>query len=84
MVSERTLRISFTWLLGATATVLIAIIMASGLMLKFAYTPSPEGAYASIVQLNQEVAFGRLLRNMHRWGANGLLLIVFLHFLRVL
>jgi quinol-cytochrome oxidoreductase complex cytochrome b subunit len=52
-------------------------------MLKFAYVPSPEQAYHSIVHLNSQIPFGRLLRNIHRWSANGLLFVVFLHFLRV-
>jgi quinol-cytochrome oxidoreductase complex cytochrome b subunit len=83
MVSARSIKLSLSWALGATATILIAIIMATGLLLKFVYIPSPEGAYASVVQLNQQVEFGRLFRNLHRWGANALLLVVFLHFLRV-
>ncbi len=82
-VSERTLRLTLTWGLGGTALVLVFILFGTGLMLKFAYEASPERAYNSIVYLNQQVPFGRLVRNMHRWSANGLLLVVFLHFLRI-
>ena len=82
-VPERTLKLSLTWGLGGTAAVLVFLLFSTGLMLKFAYQASPERAYDSIVYLNNQIPFGRLLRNIHRWSANGLLFVVFLHFLRV-
>ena len=83
VVPERTLRFSLTWGLGDMATVLVFLLLGSGLMLKFVYEPFPDRAYDSILYLNGQIPFGRLLRNIHRWSANGLLLVVFLHFLRV-
>ncbi len=82
-VPERSLSLSLSWGLGVMATVLVFLLFASGLMLKFAYEPYPGRAYDSIAFLNELVPFGQLLRNMHRWSANGLLFVVFLHFLRV-
>ena len=43
----------------------------------------PDQSYASIVDLQNTVLFGRLIRNIHHWSGNALLLVVFLHFLRV-
>ena len=82
-VPERTLRFSFAFGLGDIAVVLILLLFGTGLLLKFAYEPSPGSAYDSIVYLREQVSFGQLLRNIHRWGANGLLFVVFLHFLRI-
>ena len=82
-VPERTLKLSLTWGLGGIAVVLVFLLFGSGLMLKFAYEPTPGKAYESIVYLNNQVPFGRLLRNIHRWSANGLIFVVFLHCLRV-
>jgi quinol-cytochrome oxidoreductase complex cytochrome b subunit len=82
-VQERTLRFTLTWGLGGMAVVLVCILFGTGLMLKFVYQPVPDRAYASIVHLQNNVAFGELVRNMHHWGGNTLLIIVFLHFLRV-
>jgi len=62
---------------------LVFLLFSTGLMLKFAYEASPDGAYNSIVYLINQIPFGRLLRNIHRWSANGLIFVVFLHFLRV-
>jgi quinol-cytochrome oxidoreductase complex cytochrome b subunit len=82
-VPERTLGFSLTWGLGGTATVLVFLLLGTGLMLKFVYEPFPDRAYASILYLNTSVPFGLLIRNIHWWSANGLVLVVFLHLLRV-
>jgi len=82
-VPEKTLRFSLTWGLGGMAAVLLFLQLGTGLLLKFVYVPTPSGAYQSILVLNNEVVFGRLIRNIHHWSANFLVLIVFLHMLRV-
>jgi quinol-cytochrome oxidoreductase complex cytochrome b subunit len=82
-VPERTLQFTLTWGLGGMAAVLAFMSMGTGLLLKFAYEPFPGRAYDSILLLQNEVLFGQLIRNIHHWSANLLLVIVFLHFLRV-
>jgi len=82
-VPERTLRFTLTWGLGGMAVVLVCMLLATGLMLKFVYQPVPDRAYESIIHLQNEVFFGQLIRNLHHWSANTLLIVVFLHFLRV-
>ena len=82
-VQERTLRFSLTWGLGGMAVVLVFMMFSTGLMLKFVYQPVPDRAYDSVIHLQNNVLFGQLVRNMHHWSANALLIIVFLHFLRV-
>ena len=82
-VQQRTLRFTLTWGLGGMAVVLTGMLFATGLMLKFTYQPVPDRAYESIVHLQNSVLFGQLIRNIHHWSAYFLLIIVFLHFLRV-
>jgi len=82
-VPERTLRLSLTWGLGGMAAVLLFLLIGTGLLLKFVYEPAPAQAYASILYLENQVPFGQLLRNLHRWSGYGLTLAAFLHFLRV-
>ena len=82
-VPERTLRFTLTWGLGGTAAVLVFLLIGTGLLLKFVYEPFPGRAYDSILWLQNEVLFGQLIRNIHHWSANLLLVVVFLHFLRV-
>jgi quinol-cytochrome oxidoreductase complex cytochrome b subunit len=55
----------------------------TGILLKFAYVPVPAQAYDSITRLQQEVLFGYFVRNIHFWSANFLVIVMFLHTLRV-
>jgi quinol-cytochrome oxidoreductase complex cytochrome b subunit len=82
-VQEETLRWTLTWGLGGMAVVLVFLLLATGMLLKFVYQPIPEKAYDSILYLQNEVLFGRLFRNIHHWSANALILVTFLHLLRV-
>jgi len=49
----------------------------------FYYVPSTEQAYERMVDLRSTVPFGRILRNIHRWAAHGMVATVFLHMCRV-
>ena len=82
-VPESTLEFTLTWGLGGTAAVLVLLLIGTGLLLKFVYQPFPDLAYESILALETRVSFGRFVRNIHHWSANLLVLVVFLHFLRV-
>ncbi|MCP4691000.1 MAG: cytochrome bc complex cytochrome b subunit, partial [Desulfobacterales bacterium] len=77
------LRFTHTWGLGGMAAALILIQLGTGMLLKFVYEPVPTHAYASILALQHDYLFGRLVRNMHHWSANLLVLVAFLHLLRV-
>ena len=82
-VPEDTLRWTLTWGLGGMAVVLVLLLLGTGVLLKFVYQPFPDKAYESILHLQNQVLFGRLIRNTHHWSANALILVAFLHLLRV-
>jgi quinol-cytochrome oxidoreductase complex cytochrome b subunit len=82
-VPERTLRLTLTWGLGGMAAVLVLLLFSTGLLLKFVYEPFPDRAYESILFLQNSVVFGHLIRNIHHWSGNGLVIVAFLHLLRV-
>jgi len=82
-VPERTLRFTLTWGLGGSAAVLVMLLIGTGLLLKFVYQPFPDLAYSSILSLQREIGFGRFIRSIHHWSANILVIVVFLHMLRV-
>jgi quinol-cytochrome oxidoreductase complex cytochrome b subunit len=84
LVPERTLRFSLTFGLGGMAVVLVLLQLFTGVLLKFVYEPFPSLAYESLVHLQGTFLFGPLIRNIHFWTANFLILVVFLHGLRVL
>jgi len=82
-VRESTLRFSLTFGLGGMAALLMVIQVVTGLLLKFHYEPSPGEAYNSILNLQESLLFGKMLRNIHHWSALAMVWIVFLHMLRV-
>ncbi len=82
-VPEKTLKLSLTWGLGGMAAVLVLLQIGTGLLLKFVYEPTATAAYESIRALMTEVPFGLLVRNLHHWCANLLVLVIFLHMMRV-
>jgi quinol-cytochrome oxidoreductase complex cytochrome b subunit len=80
---RRSLRYTHTFGLGGMSLVLFLLLAATGVLLMFVYEPAPGRAYDSIVTLQSQVFFGKLVRNIHHWSANLLIAIVFLHLLRV-
>src|SRR5512132_2877971 len=82
-VPARVLRFRYSWRLGYILTVLFAILNLTGMYLMFFYTPSVGAAYGDMQQLRTGVGFGQLVRNVHRWSAHLMVLVVFLHLARV-
>jgi quinol-cytochrome oxidoreductase complex cytochrome b subunit len=77
------LRPLYTMGLGVISLSLFIILCASGFLLMFYYVPSVEQAHNRMLDLSGTVAFGTLLRNMHRWGAHAMVAVVMLHLCRV-
>ncbi len=77
------LKFTYTWGLGGLSALLVLILITTGILLMFRYDASVERAYASIQLLETQVLFGSMLRGIHHWSANLLLITVFLHMLRV-
>jgi cytochrome b-561 len=82
-VSRRSIATSYSFWLGTISAVLLLILIATGLVLMFLYVPSVERAYPSIKDLEYAVSFGRFLRALHRIAAHLMVLVVFLHMVRV-
>jgi Cytochrome b subunit of the bc complex len=82
-IPRRVLRNRYSWRLGFIAAVLFGILLITGLYLMFVYTPSVGSAYGDMQRLKTGVGFGQLIRNVHRWSAHLMVLVVFLHMVRV-
>ena len=78
-----TLRPSYTVGLGMIALVLLLITNVSGVLLMVYYSPSIESAYNSVKEINNVVFGGRLMRNIHKWGGEAMIIFVMLHMARV-
>jgi quinol-cytochrome oxidoreductase complex cytochrome b subunit len=77
------LRLSYTWGLGGLSAVLALCLGLTGILLMFRYEPTVDRAYSSIQALETQVAFGSLVRGVHHWSANLLVVTTFLHLIRV-
>ena len=82
-VNKQSLIFTRTFGLGGINALLFVILVTTGLLLRFSYVPTPEGAYDSILNLQNNSLFGLLLRNIHHWCAMFLVITAFLHLLRV-
>jgi quinol-cytochrome oxidoreductase complex cytochrome b subunit len=82
-VSRHVLRPTYTFALGLISAILFVILSITGLALMLYYVPYPPEAYRSMKDLQFVVTFGIVLRNMHRWSAHGMVVVVFLHMCRV-
>jgi len=82
-IPKRVLRNRYSYRLGFIAAVLFGILLATGVYLMFVYTPSVNSAYGDMQKLKTGVGFGQLIRNIHRWAAHLMVLVVLLHLLRV-
>src|SRR3989304_3389185 len=82
-VKRHGVRLSYTLCLGGLSFFLFILLTITGIFLMFYYTPTAPQAYEDIEALSTTVAFGSLVRNLHRWGAHLMVLTVFLHMTRV-
>jgi quinol-cytochrome oxidoreductase complex cytochrome b subunit len=69
--------------LGIILGFLFLVMVLTGVILMVYYTPSIETAYQSVKDIMYIVPGGRIIRNMHRWASQGLVIVVFLHMVRV-
>ncbi|MFH0728288.1 MAG: cytochrome b N-terminal domain-containing protein [Pseudomonadota bacterium] len=77
------LRPPYTFGLGMIALFLLIITVGSGSLLMIYYHPSPHEAYNSVKDITYVVFGGKLLRNIHKWAGEGMILFVLLHMARV-
>ena len=82
-VTRKSLKATYSLGLGIISLITFLELSLTGLLLMFYYVPTLERAYTNIVTLQTIVPFGQLLRNMHRWGAHLMVIVVVLHMARV-
>jgi quinol-cytochrome oxidoreductase complex cytochrome b subunit len=82
-VKRHAVRYTYTFCLGGISFFLFLNLTVTGLYLMFFYVPSISRAFQDIQAIEASIAFGSLVRNMHRWAAHLMVLTVFLHMIRV-
>ena len=82
-VNRDATRYGYTWGMGGITFYLFIVLVFTGVLLMFYYHPTKIQAFRDILYLENDVPFGRLLRNMHRWAAHLMVMAVWLHMFRV-
>jgi len=72
-----------TYFLGGITLFLFGVQVVTGTLLALYYKPTPETAYDSVKTITSVVDFGWLIRSIHHWGANLMIVSLVLHLLRI-
>lgn len=68
---------------GGITYLLFIVLVATGVLLSFYYRPSAEEAYQSVQHIVSGISLGWLMRDLHAWSANLIVIAVLLHMARV-
>ncbi|WP_271273513.1 cytochrome b [Aliamphritea hakodatensis] len=73
---------NFWYFFGSLALLVLVNQLLTGIWLTMSYTPTSEGAFASIEYIMRDVEYGWLLRYMHSTGASAFFVVVYMHMFR--
>ena len=73
---------NFWYMFGFLATVVLVNQIVTGIWLTMSYTPTAEGAFASVEYIMRDVEYGWLLRYLHSTGASAFFIVVYMHMFR--
>ena len=74
--------LNYWWNFGSLAGIFLLIQIITGIVLAMHYTPSVEGAFASIEHIMRDVNYGWLIRYVHMNGASFFFIVVYIHIFR--
>ncbi len=83
-IPARQSRFRYTLGAGGYSVFLTLVLVVSGALLMFYYVPTPAEAGPSIQMITFLVPFGALVRNLHYWSAQILVVVAAIHMLRVI
>ena len=71
------------WCWGGLVGLLFLVQVFTGLLLAFFYRAGPENAYQAVSYINEHARYGLFIRSVHHWAATFMIVLLFLHMLRV-
>ncbi|MFT4613436.1 MAG: ubiquinol-cytochrome c reductase cytochrome b subunit [Bacteroidia bacterium] len=75
---------NFWYFFGVLSLLVLVNQLLTGIWLTMSYTPTQEGAFASVEYIMRDVDYGWILRYMHSTGASAFFLVIYLHMFRAL
>lgn len=82
-VHPHSIKPTYTFGLGIILGFLFLIMLITGALLMLNYTPTVDLAYNSVKDIVHVLPGGRIVRNIHRLASHSMVMVVFLHLLRV-
>jgi len=79
---KKTMTLYPTFRLGWLSVYFLVFETITGLVLMLWYTPSPLVAFENMLDIISNVPFGMMMRDLHRLGAEFMVMVVLLHMLR--
>jgi ubiquinol-cytochrome c reductase cytochrome b/c1 subunit len=73
---------NYFWNFGAIATVMLVLMIATGVVLAANYTPHVTMAFDSVERIDRDVPQGWLIRDLHMNGASFFFIAVYIHIFR--
>lgn len=74
--------LNFFYIFGALALLVLVNQILTGIWLTVNYTPTAEGAFASVESIMRDVEYGSILRLLHSTGASAFFIVIYLHMFR--
>lgn len=74
--------LNFFYIFGSLALLVLVNQLLTGIWLTMHYTPTADGAFASIEYIMRDVEYGWLLRYLHTTGASAFFIVIYLHMFR--
>lgn len=81
-VPDGALRVLYTFCLGGLSFLAFIVLGVTGLLLMYHYEPG-ETAFHSILTISSVIPYGGVIRNLHYWAGQLMVVTVNLHMLRV-
>ena len=75
--------LNLSYCFGGITFFLFVMLAVTGYFMTLYYVPSPEQAYDAVDYLTFEVPMGQIIRGIHHWSGNLMMVTIFLHMLRV-
>jgi len=75
--------INLAYCFGGITFFLFLMLAATGFFMTIYYIPSPIQAYDSVDYMTYKIPMGRIVRGVHHWSANLMVITIFLHMIRV-
>ena len=82
-VPDKVLSVLYTFCLGGLSFLAFIVLGVTGLLLMFHYQPGDSTGFSSVITIASVIPYGGVIRNIHYWAAQIMVVTVNLHMLRV-